>query len=125
MEIINKNHPEINVRKFKQGQSLITFHKIGVYFSARACELYYLKPGTRVEFIFDENVWYFAKSTNKDGFPLGKKGTGLLCKSVSLILFFQKKSRYINLPVQFGLTVTLKELHGEDMIKILTDKPLT
>ena len=127
MEIINKSHHQIRSNKrvdlaayFKVERS-----KKAIYFSTGAADQYGIMPGIRVNFINDDDDWFFYCDNNKDGFLLtnrsGKKA-GLLCDT-SLVHLFLKRTR-TSPETKFPITLTKNEVYGCPVFKIELNKPI-
>lgn len=128
MEIINKGHQEITER---EKISLVPSIRFGfnntITFSAKAVKDFGLKEGLTVNFINDENEWWFYCDNNEDGFRINERKSrsrkDVYIYSGSLIVLFLKRTK-MSCPVKLLLTETNAKKNGCTLIKIETNKPI-
>lgn len=125
MQIINKSHDEITSNR---RVDLAAFFKIEanlktIYFSAAAADKFGIIPGVMVNFINDDNDWYFYCDSNHDGFLVKEKGTrASVIFDSSLISLFLKRTQTTP-GTKFPITLTKNDVGGCPIFKIELNKP--
>jgi hypothetical protein len=126
MEIVNKQHEEIVVRKMAPDKEFIKIHNSSeIYFSKGAIVKFGLDGGLYIHFMVDENMWAMFISDDISGFALSKrdKRATISIFNKSLIKLVTERFK-IGIPSKFPLKLLPSKIKGHQVIEIQLNKPI-